>query len=173
MKEIPLTRGYVALVDDEDYERVSAFKWHTLIIYRKDKTIANTYAVRTPSKQRSMLLHRFVLNALDSPLNVDHHPDPSGLNCRKTNLRLATSRQNSQNRRESTSNRAGMKGVTWRKDHAKWVAYIVVNGKRKYLGEFDDREEAGKAYDSSCIEHFGTFGKTNVDLGLLRGVDDV
>lgn len=28
MKEIPLTQGYVALVDDEDYDRVSAFKWY-------------------------------------------------------------------------------------------------------------------------------------------------
>ena len=28
MKEIPLTQGYVAQVDDEDYDRVVAFKWH-------------------------------------------------------------------------------------------------------------------------------------------------
>ena len=31
-KEIPLTQGYVALVDDEDYERVNKFKWHALAL---------------------------------------------------------------------------------------------------------------------------------------------
>ena len=28
MKEIPPTQGYVAVVDDEDYARLSQHKWH-------------------------------------------------------------------------------------------------------------------------------------------------
>jgi len=30
MKKIPLTKGFVALVDDEDYARVSQYKWCAL-----------------------------------------------------------------------------------------------------------------------------------------------
>lgn len=55
MREIPLTKGAVALIDDADFERVSAYKW-TL-----DQ---NGYAVRKQTierrQYRKVMLHRFI-----------------------------------------------------------------------------------------------------------------
>jgi hypothetical protein len=39
IKEIPLTKGYVAFVDECDYERVSQFEWHTTERFRFDRSL--------------------------------------------------------------------------------------------------------------------------------------
>ncbi|MDR3436470.1 hypothetical protein [Telmatospirillum sp.] len=58
-KEIPLTQGYVAIVDDEDFERFGHFNWCVL------KCLSgNLYALRRPKGTRKgELLHRSILNA--------------------------------------------------------------------------------------------------------------
>ena len=90
MREIPLTKGYVALVDDEDYERAAAFKWSAIVI--RDKNKGRVYGMRAtdwnPETRRNgkyIYLHRFILNAPDRVM-VDHR-DSDGLNCHKHNLR--------------------------------------------------------------------------------------
>lgn len=40
------------------------------------------------------------------------------------------------------NNTSGIKGVTWNRNHKKWEAYISLHGKRKYLGNYDSKEEA-------------------------------
>lgn len=67
MKQIPLTQGKIALVDDEDFARVSKLKWH----YQKS---AQT-AVRLEYENATdtlILMHRFVLNVVDSRFSVKH-----------------------------------------------------------------------------------------------------
>ncbi len=90
MKEIPLTQGKVALVSDEDYERVTAHKWYATRRYipPDDQWVAYRL-VRQGGKRRYLALHRFIVGAaagqIVSPL------DGNLLNSQRTNLHLSDS----------------------------------------------------------------------------------
>jgi len=92
MKEIELTQGYKALVDDEDFARVSQFKWSAQIQYRRDGTIKSVYASRNVRKddgrRTSQRLSRFLMSVTDASYEVDHI-DHNTLNNQKYNLRIA------------------------------------------------------------------------------------
>ncbi len=160
MKEIPLTRGYVALVDDDDYERVAAFKWGSLtnvnatgIVYAVRKT------PRRPGPRRTIYMHRFVIDAPHGS-DVDHR-DGNGLNCCKANLRLCDKAKNQANRGRPSQNKSGYKGVHWTNYYQCWLAKIQINNKSIYIGRFSDPIEAALAYDSKARELFGEFARPN------------
>jgi hypothetical protein len=154
MKEIQLTQGMIALVDDEDFECLNKFKW---VVYNKSNR--NTcYAMRRHGTT-SVLLHREILNILPG-IDVDHK-DGNGLNNQKSNLRICTTTQNQMNamlRKDSTS---GFKGVSWKKDRNKWAAQIQINKKRKCLGYFPTKEEAAVKYNQVASELYGEFARLN------------
>jgi hypothetical protein len=159
MKEIKLTQDYVALVDDEDYERINQYKWFAHI----SRNVA-VYAVRTinisKTKKISQKMHRFVLGITDSTTQVDHI-DHNTLNNQKINLRKATFQQNSCNKKKPSTNLSGFKGVCWNPSANKWQASIKVNQKCIYLGIFADSLEAACAYDMAAVKHFGMFAHCN------------
>lgn len=170
MKQIKLTQGYVALVDDADYERVNAFKWRAHIVTRKDGSIRNVYAICSLpriNRMRTQRMHRFILGVTDSAVEVDHE-DHAGLNNQRHNLRKATHAQNQHNTRPRADNTSGYKGVHWHKGAEKWQARIAVDGKSKSLGLFIRKEDAKLAYDAAAIEYHGQFACTNESLGLLQ-----
>ena len=76
MKKIPLTKGYVALVDDADYAAVSQFKWQSLVVHRSDGSVRNVYATRGvylgSGKNTNQKMHRFILGISDPKTKVDH-----------------------------------------------------------------------------------------------------
>jgi len=165
MKEVKLTQGYVALVDDEDFERVTLHKWCVKIEHRKDNSIVKVYALRkvrsTDGKSTTQLMHRFILGVTDSSVEVDHSPDSSGLNNQRTNLRLATSAQNSRNRNLSIANSSGFKGVSFCKARGTWEAKIETKERTTHLGRYTTPEEAARAYDEAAMRLFGEFASTN------------
>ena len=65
---------------------------------------------------------------------------------RLSNLRLATNKQNQENRPAPANNTSGYRGVTWHKSYNKWMARICHDKKRINLGFFDFPEEAYEAY---------------------------
>jgi len=151
MKEITLTRGKIALVDDDDFEWLSKFRWRA---YRNQ--CGCWYARRGES---SIFMHREILG---EPLGVEvDHRDGDGLNNQRYNLRLATHSQNLCNRGKQRNNTSGYKGVSWFKRVGKWHARIQINGRDKHLGYFDILEEAARAYNVAALEHFGEFAKLN------------
>lgn len=158
-KELILSKGYVALVDDEDFERASQFKWSAAIRKGCTTLYASAYLGGGRANRRTELLHRFILSAAKG-VQVDHI-DGNGLNCTRQNLRLATISQNRRNRGKTVSNKSGFKGVYWHKDKQKFAAQIKLDAKLIHLGKFNSAEEAARAYDVAAKKYHGDFAKTN------------
>lgn len=101
-----------------------------------------------------------------SPKCVDHI-NGDGSDNRILNLRGCSIRENVMNAKLNISSTTGFKGVSYRKDHHRFVASITVNGKKLHIKNCISAEEAAAQYDLSAIKHFGEFAKTNKKLGLL------
>jgi hypothetical protein len=150
---VELTRGKVALVDDDDFALVSAFKWSAM---RVGRLWYATTGGGGGNRHPITLMHRVILGA-ERGLLIDHE-NHDGLDNRRLNLRFATVSQNAGNMRKyakPTSSR--FKGVYWDKHRRKWAAEICVQGKRLRLGRFCAEREAGEAYERAAREHFGQF----------------
>jgi hypothetical protein len=78
------------------------------------------------------------------------------------NLRLATNSQNQANAWWST-NTSGFKGVTWQKSRGQWAASITIDNKQKFLGRFNTRVEAAKAYRNAAVDAWGEFAECMTD----------
>lgn len=156
-KEIQLTKGYVAIVDDDLYPLLARYKWRA---HGPDR-YGNVYASRT-EKKRKVFMHRQILGISDEPTSVMcDHINGDTLDNRRSNLRLATGAQNSRNRKLQTNNSSGFKGVSWNEHSRRWRAQICVNRKRMVLGHFDDPKEAARAYNVAAKKHHREFACLN------------
>src|SRR6266702_8265358 len=106
-REISLTRGYVAIVDDDDYELVSRFKWQACV--RKHTVYAQRYIRRPDGKKTAQLLHRMLMNVTDPAIQIDHR-DHDGLNNTRSNLRVCSHAENQHNTRKHNDGRSRFKG---------------------------------------------------------------
>lgn len=160
MKQIPLTQGKVALVDDVDYEELSKYKW-----YANKHHSGNFYAVRqSPSKkgkQHLIRMHRQILGLKFKDKCLGDHINHNTLDNRRDNLRICTQQQNEMNRKPNKNTSSQFKGVTWNKQRGKWMTRISINGVRKYLGYFALEELAALAYDMIAIREHGEFACLN------------
>lgn len=159
-KSIVLTQGKVALVDDNDFERLSVYNWQASKVVLKNRTI--WYAVRMMprknGKQRKSWMHREVLNVTDAAIKVDHRNGDGLLNIRE-NLRLSTNSQNQQNRRKVPGCRSRLKGVFWYEKTGRWIASIRVKGRLRH--HFKREVDVGLAYDLAATKEFGEFALPN------------
>lgn len=162
MKEIPLTQGKVALVDDEDYDYLMQWKWY----YNSSGT--HCAAVRSGrledfnnGKRPRILMHRVITKPVEN--DVIDHIDGNPLNNQKFNLRVCTQGQNSKNIRKHIrkNNMVTYKGVTWNVRIKRYIAQIGYNMSRIYLGTFKTEEEAALAYNAAAIQYHGEFAKLN------------
>lgn len=149
---IPLTKGYYAIVDEADAERVLAHSWCAV---EKDRVV---YAQSRVSGVL-VFLHNFLVEAPTGQL-IDHE-NSDGLDCRRANLRNASNAGNSQNTRIRSDNRSGFRGVHWSEREGCWIAAISASRRRRTLGRFDDPVRAAKAYDDAARELHGEFARLN------------
>jgi hypothetical protein len=154
-REITLAKGQVAIVDDEDFERVNAKHW----MPRKDSN--SWYAIRheqTLLRKTTIMMHRFILGA-DSGTEIDHW-NGNGLDNRKENLRVATKSQNAANRFKQGGS-SKYKGVSWYAPLGQWRSRIKKDKHDIHIGYFDVEEDAARAYDEKAQELFGEYARTN------------
>lgn len=148
VREIPLTKGYVALVDAADFDWLRGFSWQ---VHERPHTQYATGRVGG----RMERMHRVILGA-GSGVIVDHI-DGNGLNNTRANLRFCTAAENARNM--GCKNPAGLKGVRPRQD--KWRAAIWLDGRQRSLGTFASVEEAARAYDAAAVSAYGDFARLN------------
>lgn len=161
MKEVKLTHGKVAIVDDDILDKVIRFQdleWH---------------AVRSKSgvwhATCTLAMHRLVVNTPeDSPHfvfapggKVVDHGDRDGLNNLRTNLTVTTACGNAANRAQKKSSK--YKGVTCvaRKKQVKYRAYYTHEGKYCLVGHFNDELTAARMRDDAVKKVFGDAADLN------------
>jgi len=155
LKTIELSNGQFALIDDEDFERVSSRHWHV-----DDAGYARTNIWSGGKKSAAPRMHRFILGVTDRKVHIDHI-NGNKLDNRKSNLRVCSASDNLKNRGKQRNNTSGYKGVIYDKERSKWRAEICTNGKRKYLGRYDTVEDAAEAYRKAAELYHGNFAKVD------------
>lgn len=155
MKQIQLTKGLFAVVDDEDFMNLSATRW----------CVSDGYAFNAKLGR----MHRAILRAPDGVM-VDHI-NGDKLDNRRENLRLCTNSQNQANRKVSQGV-SKFKGVVWQKlksGKGYWKACITKDGVTTYLGTYPTDVEAAAAYNVAAVSMFGEFAHQN-NLTLTKSV---
>lgn len=155
--EIQLSKGAVAIVDDDDYDWLQQWKW-----YLHPGGYAQRITYDKGSKS-SVLMHRAILERRGinlSGLFVDHANRDKSDN-RKSNLRTCTPGQSVQNRARPKHNKSGFKGVDWVKKDRRFRAKIGVNGVTTTLGYYKSAIEAARSYNAAAVQYHGEFAVLN------------
>lgn len=164
MKFIPLTQGKFALVDDEDYEQLSQYKWCAVKDHNTYYAVRGVYLgmQEKRQKQTTIRMHREILQ-VPTDKETDHK-DGNGLNNQKSNLRVCNRLQNRWNSFSQSNSTSKFKGVSWfgwGKRKKRWVAEIMYKARRIHLGYFISEKQAARAYDQAAIQYYGQFAYTN------------
>lgn len=151
---IPLSRGKFALIDEEDLPRIGNRPWQAEM---RGDTLYATQRVCRKGYTKRIFLHRVVMDAPEG-VQVDHVSGDT-LDCRKRNLRFATTAQNTRNRRKSNGAQP-YKGI-YQTPSGRYGARVCFQGKRHKSRLFDTPEGAAHAYDALAREYFGEFAAPN------------
>jgi hypothetical protein len=153
---VDLTRGYFAVVDREDAERVLALTWSAGAKGEGGYVCATAYC-----DGKTVNMHTFIFGPVAKGNHVDHI-DTNPLNCRRSNLREATPKENASNRNKFRSGKYRFRGISHNPKATKpWQAHLVADGKRHCSPQFATEEEAARAYDELAVKHHGEFARLN------------
>jgi len=148
-----------AKADPADYKRLKGYEWFA------QKGSRNFYAVRqvgrSKGKRKTLIfLHKEIIDVPEGM--VTDHINHDAMDNRRANLRAATHSQNAcHTKKHSGVSRSKYKGIFWQKKQKKWVARIMFDGNRIYLGCFKDEIEAAKAYDKAARKYHKEFACFN------------
>jgi len=160
--QIPLVNALnqFALVDDEDAERVRLHTWK-----RMPSGLSVTGYVYTTTKTAGewqvILLHRFILGLSVGDSRIIDHCNRDRADCRKENLRIATSSGNKANSGLSSRSTSGLKGVSWDRRGKKWRSTITWERTTYHLGYYMQKAHAGYAYNLAASRLHGEYASLN------------
>ena len=159
MKYIELTKGYIAVVDDEDYGDLSCHLWTA---HRTNRRYTSYVSAVRGEDNKLLYMHRVIANA---PVDKEvDHINGISLDNRRSNLRICNHKSNAANKRLPRTNKSGYKGV--HRHRNKWMVTIGNNRKTEYLGVYENPVEAAKVWDKRALELHGEYARTNKSLGL-------
>jgi hypothetical protein len=160
--KIPLSKGKVALVDDEDFDWLNEMSWHCSVTNEATRH----YSVDVDGKRRwqTFRMHRVIMEAEKGEI-VDHI-NGDRLDNRRANLRVTDRSGNARNRKKETKRKTSsrFKGVTrktGRRQGGKWAAQIAIDGGKISLGVHEDEEIAARIYDAAARLYFGEHARLN------------
>jgi hypothetical protein len=155
MKIIELTRGKSAMVDDEDFEYLSQWKWFCS---------SGGYAVRSVwanGKVQAIYMHREIVGAGSG--QVVDHKDGNRVNNQRSNLRGCTSLNNNANRKKSKGKSSQYKGVSYfALSPHHWMTRIKKKNKQVFIGYFENERHAALAYDLWAKDLHGEYARLNI-----------
>lgn len=154
-KLIKLTKGKYAIVDDEDFEFLNKYKWCAGV-----NRAGGVFYAKSHVNGRMQSMHRLLLGVTDRWVLVDHINHDT-LDNRRSNLRIATQKQNNQNRKSVPNSTSKYRGVSWYNRDKRWVAKIGNGENQKTLGWFKDEILAALAYNKAALERYGEFANLN------------
>lgn len=149
------SKGEEFYFDEKDYDLIKPYKWYFdamgYVVAHEDSVI---------------LMHRLIMGLeRDDSREVDHVLGEGTTNDnRRYNLRVVTSSQNQMNRKKQSNNTSGVIGVWYDKRKNKWIAEIIVNKKKFYLGSFVEKEDAAKARKTAEDILHGDFAYRNSQI---------
>ena len=136
--------------DLEDYDKIKNHTWS------EGRLGEGSGYARATIKGKQVMMHNFIMRC-----KLVDHKNRNKLDNQKSNLRKATSQQNSFNGSVRKNSSSGILGVSWDKRLEKWRAYITLNGKQIYLGCYINKEDAIKARLDGERKYFGEFSSQN------------
>ena len=156
MREIQLTQGKVALVDDADFEWLNNWKWYA---HKNGKTVyAHRNSKTVDGRRVTIAMHCVIMGCPPKGFEIDHCSGNS-LNNQRHNLRFVTHRQNTQNKKNIDKS-SQFPGVSWIERDQIFQAKIQIGGKHKNLGSFLTELQAFQAYQQA-VE---SLGETVIDI---------
>jgi hypothetical protein len=161
-KNIRLTQGKVAIVDDADYDWLNQWKWNADQVY--NTWYAKRHSHRTAGRNIQITMHRVILGLKPNDRQHTDHIDGNGLNNQRNNLRVCTHQQNMQNRKPRRGRTTKFKGISQEKKTKRWRAEITVDGNKTFLGCFATEVAAAKKYDEAALKYQGEFARLNFPI---------
>lgn len=155
VRNILLSKGGAALVDEADWADVSQFDWNSNGAgYAQRNTVLD-------GRRTTVFMHREIMGLKRGDGLLVDHANGNRLDNRRENLRICTRSQNQWNRGAQSNSKSGVKGVFWDARRQKWRASIKQHRKEKHIGYFDSIVDAANAYAIAAAQMHGDFAKSS------------
>lgn len=154
------SHGECFLFDEDDFDKVKKYCWHV----SKEGYVKTNLPKSEDGDRKLIVLHRYLLDMLDEDFSWDRvvdHINGNPRDNRRTNLRIVTQKENSQNTGPYKASKVGYPGVTECNNCPGYIVRATNNGERVYGGYFRDLEKAKEKSIELHNKYYGEFSYEN------------